>query len=70
MQAAKAPQAVKRRRVDPLLAATEPDNCAMQAQLRRLVQAACDQRQYASAAWFAEKLVAAGGQRPEDGGWL
>ena len=67
MQEDNAPQAPKRRRVDPLLPVSmQPDNSEMLAQLRRLVQASCAQRQYSSAVWFADKLVTAGGQQPED----
>lgn len=53
----------KRRRVDPL---TDRANTNMQAHLRRLVHAACAQRQYASAAWFADKLVTAGDEQASD----
>ena len=60
-------EAPKRRRIDPLVRViNEPDNSIMQSQLRRLVHASCAQRQYASAVWFADKLVTAGGQQPDD----
>lgn len=67
MQAAVAPQAPKRRRVDPSIESVEArDTAAMQAQLRRLVEASRAQRQHASAVWYADKLLTAGGQQPGD----
>jgi hypothetical protein len=46
--------------------AAESQAGSMNGQLRRLVHAANEQRQYDTAAWYAELLVAGDGQQPDD----